>query len=122
LQLIEKVRSGWGAEFIEAMLGCFKNYMKKTKGAFLEYTDVFGETFVGLLYKVIHRVYQISLNGSDDLDMILVTTLYIALIENHIGLIDNLIPYIVDQALNNLKIEKTKQLKVINLEVVSTSL
>lgn len=118
--MIEKVRSGWGAEFIEAMLGCFKNYMKKTKGAFLTYSDVFGNTFVGLLFKVIQRVYEISMNGSDDLDMILVSTLYIALIENHIGAIDNLLPYIIDQALNNLKIEKTKQLKVINFEVVSS--
>ena len=119
LSLLEKVRNGWGAEFIEAMLGCFKNYMAKTNGLFLTYSDFFGTSFVELLFKTINRVYEISLHGSDDLDMVLVSTLYISFIENHIEKIDNYIPMILDNCLKYLKIDKSKQLKVILIEVVS---
>ena len=121
--LLEKVKSGWGAEFLEAMLGCFKNYISKTKESFLTMNDLFGVSFINLLFKAINRVYEISLNGSDDLDMVLSTTLNITLIENNLGKIDNILPYILDTAIERIiKIEKSKQLKVVNFEVISLCL
>jgi len=120
--LLDKVKNGWGAEFLEAMLGCFKNYISKTKEAFLTMTDFFGESFVSLLFKTINRVYEISLNGSDDLDMVLSTTLNLALIENNPGKLDNFMPYLIDTAIDRLKIEKSKQLKVVNFEVIALCL
>ena len=120
--LLEKVKNGWGAEFLEAMLGCFKNYISKTKESFLKMNDLFGESFVNLLFKAINRVYEISLNGSDDLDMVLATTLNVALIENNPGKLDNYLPYIIETSIERLKIEKSKQLKVANFEVITLAL
>lgn len=120
--LLDKVKSGWGAEFLEAMLGCFKNYVAKAKENFLTMTDFFGEKFVDLLFKTINKVYEISLNGSDDLDMVLSTTLLLVLIENNPGKIDHLIPFILETTIERLKIEKSKHLKVVNYEVISLAL
>lgn len=120
--LLEKVRNGWGAEFLEAMLGCFKNYILKAKEGFLTMKDFFGESFISLLFKTINRVYEISLNGSDDLDMVLSTTLNIALLECNPGKLDSYLPYLLDTAVERLKIEKSKQLKVTNFEVIALAL
>jgi hypothetical protein len=50
--------------------------------------------------------------------MMCVTTLYIILMENNMGKIDHLIPFIIDSCIKNLSLNRTMSLKVVNIEVV----
>jgi hypothetical protein len=70
--------------------------------------DIFGTNFVDLLFGVVKEIYRIGLNGDDDYDMIVCTTLFIALIENNPGRIDHLIPYFIDTCVTNLSLKKSK--------------
>lgn len=53
--------------------------------------------------------------------MMCVTTLYIALIENNIGKVDSLIPIVVNRCYDRIVASQTrsKQLRVVNIEVIS---
>jgi hypothetical protein len=55
--------------------------------------------------------------------MIFVTQLYIVLIENNIGRIDNLLPLIIDNCYNSIfNLKRTNNFIVINIQVISMAL
>ena len=50
--------------------------------------------------------------------MMCITTLHIALIENNLGKIDHIIPFIIDSCFKNLALNRSMALKVVNIDVV----
>jgi hypothetical protein len=103
------------------MMGCIKNFISNGGEYFLFSKDVFGVTFIELIFTLIKRVYEINNLSEDELDMIAVTSLFICVMENNLGKIDNLIPLILDACVGNIftmNTKRTKLFKVINLEVV----
>ena len=118
--LLEQTESGWGYEYIEEMMGCFQNYIQKGKGLLLITKDpAFNLTFIELLFKTIEKIYEIHTVGSEDVEMVVATTLYICVIENLFGMIDIIIPYIIDKCMNVLAKVTTKNLKKIQIETVT---
>ena len=117
--LLGQTESGWGYEYIEEMMGCFQNYIQKGKGLLLTAKDpAFNITLIELLFKTIDKIYEIHSVGSQDVEMVVATTLYICVIENLFGQIDVVIPYIIDKCMNVLTKGNTKNLKKIQIETV----
>jgi len=57
------------------------------------------------------------------MDMVYATTLYITLIENNLGRIDQILPYILEEAYSNIvNIKKSNHLKVVNIEVIAIAI
>jgi len=50
------------------MLGSFRNYIQKGGDLFLVSNDLFGNSFVSLIFKVIEKIYNIGDNGTDETD------------------------------------------------------
>lgn len=115
---IEDAQEGWGSEHTEAMLGCLKNYIQKGGVAFLQLQDIFGQTFWSLIQGTINRINEIGMNGSSDYDMICISTLYICVIENNKGQIDQLIPEIIKNTYNMIG-KKTKKVSALNIQVIA---
>eukprot|EP01016_Furgasonia_blochmanni_P056412 TRINITY_DN9612_c0_g4_i14.p1 TRINITY_DN9612_c0_g4~~TRINITY_DN9612_c0_g4_i14.p1 ORF type:complete len:722 (-),score=286.95 TRINITY_DN9612_c0_g4_i14:171-2336(-) len=109
---------GWGEEFIQNMLGSFMNFIGKGGPEFLAAKDEYGQSYVELLFRVIKKVYEVSLIGNDDVDMVCANVLYFALIENHVGRIDPIIPHIIDANLEGMKLGRGKLLNAICMEVI----
>lgn len=103
-QLLDGCKKDWGSEFVGQMLGSFRNYIQKGKELFLTSNDLFGRSFVSLFFNVIQKVYSVSQNGNDDTDENQVTTLLVTLIENTQGMIDGIIPQILDFTLSNFQV------------------
>ena len=58
------------------------------------------------------------MNGSQDYDMICISTLYICVIENNKGQIDQLIPEIIKTTYNMIG-KKTKKVSALNIQVIA---
>ena len=119
--IYEQTESGWGPHYIEQMLGSLQNYISKGKGLLLQAKDPgFGVTYLELLFKSIERIYDRNKDAKDDIELTLVTTLFISIIESCVGLIDNIVPLIMEKCvilLNNNK--KHKNFKKILTQTVA---
>ena len=118
--MIKTSRDGWGTEFLEHMLGSFKNYIQKGNEYFLQGKDAFGISFIELLFSMIKRIYEIGKNGQSDGQMVCATSLYGAFIENNFKRIDKFIPIIIEDCYEHLVTmkKKTGAFNAINIGIV----
>jgi hypothetical protein len=121
--LLEQTESGWGYEYVEEMMGCFQNYIQKGKEVLLIAKDpAFNMFYVELLFKSIDKIIEVHLGSSSDIEVVLGTSLYICLIENYVGIIDTLIPHIIDKCMVVLFKGTTKNVKKIQLQTICMAL
>lgn len=114
--IYEENDSGWGPEHIEHMIGALQNYVYKGKGLLLQAKDPgFGLTYLELLFKSIERVYEVNKEDGDDVHVTIASTLFIAILENCVGLIDNIVPLIMEKCvfLLNSKFQENTFKKVL---------
>eukprot|EP00828_Plagiopyla_frontata_P011178 TRINITY_DN16157_c0_g1_i2.p1 TRINITY_DN16157_c0_g1~~TRINITY_DN16157_c0_g1_i2.p1 ORF type:complete len:282 (-),score=55.89 TRINITY_DN16157_c0_g1_i2:209-1054(-) len=71
-----------------------------------------------MMFNCIDKIYK---DSSSDHDKTYATGLYISLIENHLGLIDNFIQTIVFRCLQQIN-QDSKELRVINIEVIASAI
>lgn len=96
--IYEQTESGWGPNYIEQMLGSLQNYISKGKGLLLQAKDPgFGLTYLELLFKSVEKIYDRNKNAKDDIELTMVTTLFISIIESCVGLIDNVVPLVMEK-------------------------
>ena len=102
--IYEESESGYGPEHIEHMIGSFQYYIYKGKGLLLQAKDpAFNETYLELLFKTIEKTYEVNKQNGDDVHVSLATALFISVLENCKGLIDAVVPIIIEKCLILLK-------------------
>lgn len=102
----------------ESTIGCFLNFMAKMGDRFLTSTDIFGISFIELLFEMMRKIGSGCLISNTDVDIVLCMRLLIGLIENFRGKIDKLIPKILDVSQDLMKEKRSESLKSILLQVV----
>jgi len=122
-KLLEDVKEGWGAEFIDNMLGCFKNFLQKGGSHFLTLKDWTGTSFLELLFRMIEKITQVGFNGQDQTDMVAAGSLYIVILENSVGKEPEILEEIVKRCLILLpNLAKKKQAKAVYMATIAVAL
>lgn len=117
--LAKKEIYGDSAINFESTIGCFLNFMAKMGDRFLTSHDVFGISFVDLLFEMIRKIGSGTLISNVDINIILAMRLLIGLIENFKGKIDSIIPKILDLSTELMREKRSDSLKSILLQLVS---
>ena len=110
----------FGAQFdnFESMMGCFLNFIGKLGENFLTSSDIYGISFVELLFEMIRKIGNECLQRNNNADLCLALRLIIALIENFRGKIDDLIPQILDLSTELMKENRTENLKSVLIQII----
>jgi hypothetical protein len=125
LALLDSSLEGWGLEFTGISIGVFSNYIQKGRKELFEYRDIItNKTFVELLLDMIDRVYEVSLNGDEVTDAMCATRIYISLIENFKGTINEIVILIIEKCMvkilsKEFELRSLKTLLCLNIEVVA---
>ena len=119
-KLIQDQAKGWGYEFVDEIVPCLQNYIQKGGEVLFNSRDqYFNISNIELLFKSIERMYTIFYNDPTNREAIFISLLLICLLENYPKQIDNLLPYILDQAINNLNYNDMSFKKML-IEIVKT--
>jgi len=120
-QLLAKHKiTGWATDYINQMVPCFQNFIKKGRNViFSEKDPYFGLTYIELLFKSLDRVLKVSFAESADVDASSVALIYITIIENYPKEIDTLIPYFLDKVIEILPRCKTNMTRKMFIQTVS---
>ena len=111
---------GWGVDYIAEMIPCFQNYIQKGRNViFTEKDPYFGLTYIELLFKSIDKVFLSASQGFEDVDIAVISVLYITIIENYPREIDNLIPYFLDKVIEWLPKSKSNSCRKMFIQIVS---
>eukprot|EP01017_Pseudomicrothorax_dubius_P030756 TRINITY_DN3860_c0_g1_i1.p1 TRINITY_DN3860_c0_g1~~TRINITY_DN3860_c0_g1_i1.p1 ORF type:complete len:614 (+),score=219.71 TRINITY_DN3860_c0_g1_i1:68-1909(+) len=119
---LESELEGWSQENIGHIVPCFALYLAKGKPALLTATDESGTLYIDLLLRVVDRTIEVNVNGADDADLITVLRIYIALIENYAGLIDDRIPFLIDRLLEFLNLKRRPGFRATCVETICLAL
>merc|ERR1712137_626442 len=112
-----------GAEFMDNMIGCFKNFIQKGGAQFLQMKDWSGASFLELLFKMIDKITTVGFNGEDQCDMVSAGSMYIVLLENELGKNEAVVLEILKRVLDILpRLNKKKQTKAVYLSVIAVAM
>lgn len=117
--LLKHKVTGWGSDYISEMVPCLQNYIQKGKDVIFKERDPhFNLTYIELVFKWIDRIHEICYNGTYDLDMALASQIYITIVENYPKQIDELLPYILDKALENFNKSRSNMMRKVLVQIV----
>jgi len=99
-RLLEPINfNGKGEEHVADIVPCLQKYIQKDKGILFNAKDpCYNLTYIELMFNSIEKVYEICYDCENDTDMVLISTLYIGIIENIPQLSENVITYILEKA------------------------
>jgi len=118
--LLEQSSEGWAYEYINEMVPIFENYIQKGRNVIFKVKDpYFNMTYIELLFRTIDRIYEICYNGETDVDMVVVSLLYICIIENYPKEIDEVVTYILEKVSVNLPKAKTNMMRKMHIQIVT---
>lgn len=104
---------------LDIIVGCFLNFMSKAKEEFLSASDIFGFGFVDLLFKVVQKMGDDCLSNENDKQLCLGVRLFMGLLENFKGKIDNLLPKIFEIVSELMTMERSYSLKSVLVQAVA---
>eukprot|EP01017_Pseudomicrothorax_dubius_P039452 TRINITY_DN6057_c0_g1_i1.p1 TRINITY_DN6057_c0_g1~~TRINITY_DN6057_c0_g1_i1.p1 ORF type:complete len:389 (-),score=86.62 TRINITY_DN6057_c0_g1_i1:128-1294(-) len=113
---------GWGSEYFPKLLGCFQNYIAKSRPILLAGEEENAHLFIESLLNVIDRGIESGLDKDEDSEIICAFTLLITLLENFQGLLDNYLPMILFRSLEYFAAKHSNRTKVICIEVLMLAL
>lgn len=109
----------WSNEYINEMLPSFQNYIQKGREIIFQIKDpYFNIEFIGLLFKSIQKIYEICYDSSNDLEMAIASGLYITIIENYPGQIDDIVRTILAIVIENIPKSKSLVMLKMHLQIV----
>lgn len=112
--------TGWAMDSLSEMIPPLRNFIKKGRNIIFTMRDpYFNMTYIELLFKSIDKSIVYCYNGSTDCEMGLLISLYITIIENYPGEIDNLIPYFLDKVIELLANARSNYMRKILVQTVS---
>ena len=120
-RLLEPVNfNGKGEEHVADIVPCVQKYVQKDKaGVIFNAKDpCYNLVYIELMFNSIEKVFEICYDCENDTDMVLITTLYIGIVENVPQLNENLITYILEKAIVNIPHVKSIAMEKIILQIV----
>lgn len=93
------------------------NFISKAGQHFLSARDIFGFSYIELLFKIIKKLGEDCLDSPEDYNLCLSIRLIICLIENNRGYIDQLLPKILMISQQLMENERTDSLKSCLIQV-----
>jgi len=123
-RLLEPINfNGKGEEHVADIVPCLQKYIQKDKGILFNAKDpCYNLTYIELMFNSIEKVYEICYDCENDTDMVLISTLYIGIIENIPQLSENVITYILEKAVVNIPHVKSIAMEKIILQIVAACL
>ncbi|EGR30486.1 hypothetical protein IMG5_130780 [Ichthyophthirius multifiliis] len=117
----ENQKQQW-AQVVDSMVGPLKNYFQKGKDIILQQNDIFGQNLVKLLFDLVEGIYQNQKNFTYT-EQAIATSLIIGFVENmQSPQIDHILQNIIEQGLSKIKNSINKNVKIINIQLISICL
>ncbi|KRX11054.1 Armadillo-type fold [Pseudocohnilembus persalinus] len=127
--LLALAPQGFLQGYMEHLMSPIKNFISKGKAQFFQMNDFCGNNF----FQLVKTLIQQTLNTFDQqqngelqpnyTDMAILSTLYIAIIENNPGTIDNYLPDILSYALRfSLQKDMDRNLRIVCIEIIALSM
>ena len=111
--------NGRGEEYVQEITPCFQKFIQKDKGMLFNARDPsYNLTYLELLFLSVEKVYEICYDCENDTDMVLITTVYIALIENHQPLSHEIMACLIDKVIVNIPHVKSIAMEKMLLQIV----
>lgn len=121
--LVKHKLEGWGQDYSNLMSPCFQNYIQKGRNViFTERDPLFNLTYIELLFKSIDKLFVHGLELPQDIEAAPGLLLYVTLIENYPGEINNLISYFLDKVVEGLNKTKNSMIRKALIQVVALCL
>ena len=121
--LIREQATGWAYESCDSIVPCFQNYIQKGRNVIFTARDpYFNVTYLELVFKSIDRIYDLHYQRQGQVEAVIMSVLYICLLENYPKQVDDLIPYILDKVVAHLSAinnNTDNDVRKILLEIVS---
>jgi len=112
--------NGKGEEYVEEITPCFQKFIQKDKGILLNARDpYYNISYLELMFLSVEKVYEICYDCENDTDMVLITTVYIALIENLKQVPNELLNSLLEKVIINIPIVKSIAMEKMLLQIVN---
>jgi len=124
-RLLEAINfNGKGEEHVAGIVPCVQKYIQKDRaGVIFNAKDpCYNLTYIELLFNSIEKVYEICYDSENDTDMVLITTIYIAIVENEQQLSENVLTYILEKAIVNIPHVKSIAQEKIIIQIICACL
>ena len=113
--------NGKGEEYVQEIVPCLQKYMQKDTNIILTRKDPhYNLVYLELLFQAVDKVYEICYDCENDTDMVLISTIYIALIENYQQLSNEILQFVIDKVIINMPLAKSIAMEKILLQIVVT--
>lgn len=114
-RIISNIAEGRDKQILNETVGSLRNYIAKMHRAIFTCVDLLNVTFINRMW---HALQFVKSTGKPD-DLAISETLLITLLENNIGLVDDVLPTVLTFAITELKEHISyARLRLINLEVI----
>jgi len=121
--LAKHMIEGWGTDYSSLIAPSLQNFIQKGRNVlFTERDPYFNLTYIELLFKSIDKLFLKGLEFPSDIDAAPGLLLYVTLIENYPGEINNLISYFLDKVIDGIARSKNSLIKKALIQVVALCL